>query len=306
MLALLSGGTGTPKLLQGLKQVLGEEEIAVIVNTSEDEWLPHGYFSPDVDTVLYTLSGQINEETWYGIKGDTFFTHEQLNNLRHEEVLRIGDRDRATHIQRGQLLRSGKTLSQAIEVQRKRLGVRTEVYPMSDDEVRTVVATDEGEMGLHEFLIAHRGKPRVSDVYHKSADNARACEKAVEALKKADSVIIGPSNPISSILPITSLSGMQEALINKRSKCLAVSPIVGGKVVSGPAAIFMQAKGLEVCSKTVAQLYSEFIGSIILDESEDGFKVPGVKCFKGKTMMHNLEDKKALARFALEVLAYPF
>ncbi len=299
MIVVLSGGTGTPKLLQGLKEVISEEEIAVIVNTAEDCWLPHGYFSPDVDTVLYTLSDRINEETWYGIRGDTFATHEALTALGFKEVLRIGDEDRATHIQRGELLRNGKKLSEAIEIQRKALGIKSRVFPMSDEMVETRIVTGKKEMSFHEFWVENRGRPKVLDFFFRGIEKAKGCKKAVKAIEKASGIIIGPSNPVSSVLPIISLADTREAMQEKKERCVAISPIVSGKPLSGPADKFMRAKGLSVSSQSVAELYSELISSIVIHNTD---KIEGIKCFKTNIIMRSMEDKKRLAKYALRVL----
>jgi len=302
MLTVLSGGTGTPKLLQGLKEVVEEDELSIIVNTAEDGWLPHGYFSPDVDTVLYTLSGVIDEETWHGIKGDTFETHDQLIESGYDEFLKIGDLDRATHIQKGDLIESGKILKEVIDIQSESLGIKAKVYPMSNDSLSTVVVTEDGEMGLHEFLVARKGKPAVKDIYVGGPETAKACAEAVAAIEGADRVIIGPSNPISSIMPILSLAEIRSALEKKRDNAIAISPLVGGKAFSGPAEIFMRAKGLEVSSRSIAEMYRTFVSSFVVHDADDAFSMDGVRCLKANTIMNTLSDKKDLATFILESL----
>ncbi|MEE9564715.1 MAG: 2-phospho-L-lactate transferase [Candidatus Hydrothermarchaeaceae archaeon] len=293
MITVLSGGTGTPKLLQGLVEVTDPEDITVIVNTAEDMWLPHGYFSPDIDTVMYTLSGQINEETWYGIRGDTFETHKRLLE-DGKEILNIGDRDRETHIRRGELMKEGNTLTESVDIQRKEFGISAEILPMTDDEVQTVIVTPSGEMDLHEYLIEHRDE-EVNDIYFKGIESARATEEVAKAMRHAQRIIIGPSNPISSILPITSLNGIKI----DRIKCIAVSPIVGGKPVSGPADKFMQAKGYAPDSQGVTEIYKGLIRMLVVDELEKDFDVEGVQIIKASTIMRSMDDKKALADFLL-------
>ncbi len=302
MLAILSGGTGTPKLLQGIKEVIRQEELAVIVNTAEDGWLPHGYFSPDVDTVMYTLCDLIDENTWHGIRGDTYHTHDRLIAMGCDEILKIGDMDRATHIQRGELMRRGKRLTEAIATQTSTLGVRAMVYPMSDDPVRTILVTDEGNMGLHEFLIARKSKPKVRDVRLEGVERAKATREAVAAIEEADGIVIGPSNPISSIMPIVSLPEIRRTLEKKRSKCVAVSPLLGGKAFSGPAEIFMNVKGLGVNSRGLAELYGDYVSTLIVHENDDAAKLPGLKCLKANIIMNTLSDKKRLALFILDLL----
>jgi len=297
MIAVLSGGTGTPKLLQGLVEVVDPEDITVIVNTAEDMWLPHGYFSPDIDTVMYTLSGQINEEAWYGIKDDTFNTHKRLLEAGHREILNIGDRDRKTHIGRGELLKEGKSLPEAVDIQRRAFGIRAKILPMSDDEVQTVIVTPSGEMNLHEYLIEHRCRLEVDEIYFEGIENARASREVTDAIKQADRVIIGPSNPVSSILPIISLGGIEI----DSNKCIAISPIVGGKPVSGPADRFMQARGYSPDSRGVAAIYKGLIHTLVVDNLENDFDIEGTQIIKTNTIMRSMADKRALARFILEI-----
>jgi len=297
MIAVLSGGTGTPKLLQGLVEVVDPEDITVIVNTAEDMWLPHGYFSPDIDTVMYTLSGQVNEEAWYGIKDDTFNTHKRLLEAGHREILNIGDRDRKTHIGRGELLKEGKSLPEAVDIQRRAFGIRAKILPMTDDEVQTVIVTPSGEMNLHEYLIEHRCRLEVDEIYFEGIENARASREVTDAIKQADRVIIGPSNPVSSILPIISLGGIEI----DSNKCIAISPIVGGKPVSGPADRFMQARGYSPDSRGVAAIYKGLIHTLVVDNLENDFDIEGTQIIKTNTIMRSMADKRALARFILEI-----
>lgn len=299
MIAVLSGGTGTPKLLQGLKRVLDESEISVIVNTADDCWLDHGYFSPDIDTVMYTMSDQINERTWYGIKGDTFHAHKQLAKLGHREFLKIGDRDRATHIQRGALLKAGKKLSDAVEIQKARFKIRAGIFPMSDDPVKTVIKTNRGDMGLEEFWVEKKGMPEVKDVYFAGIEKAKPCDEALNAIENADGVIIGPSNPISSILPIISLKGMKKKI--QKKKCTAISPIIANKPVSGPAEKFMLARGMKVSSASVAELYKDIIDSFIIDAA-DKCTLNRIKCIKTNIIMSKLSNKINLAKITLNAL----
>lgn len=302
MIVVLSGGTGTPKLLQGLMEVVPHEEMNVVVNTAEDAWLPHGYFSPDVDTVLYTFSGLIDEEKWHGIKEDTYITHERLRELGYKESLMIGDMDRATHVYRGELMKRGKTLSEAIALLGKRLGVKGKVFPMSDDPVETIIRTQEGDMGFHEFWVEHRGTPVVRGVYFKGIEKARGCREALRAIEKAEGVVIGPSNPVSSILPIISIRDLRGKLSSKKNR-VAISPIIGGKPVSGPADKFLQGLGYESTSSSVANLYKGLIDDFIIDYA-DTAKIKGARLHKTMTLMKSLQDKTRLAEFTLKVLNY--
>lgn len=301
MIVILSGGTGTPKLIQGMAEVMPSDEICVVVNTAEDCWLPHGYFSPDVDTVLYTLAGIIDDAVWHGIKDDTFTTHSSLNALGYREVLRIGDMDRATHIYRGAMMRKGMALSEAVDVLRRALGVESAVYPMSDDPVKTVIHTPGGDMGLHEFLVERNAKPIVTGVTIEGVESARPCPGLLDAVNSADGIIIGPSNPVSSILPIISIPELREALMSRRNR-VAVSPIIAGKPVSGPADKFMQAIGMPPASEGVAELYSGLIDYFIVDLRDKSLEVDGPAVVRTDTVMRSPEKKRALAEFVLEIL----
>ncbi len=306
MITVLSGGTGTPKLLQGLKEVVDNEEISVIVNTAEDKWLTHGYFSPDVDTVIYTFANKIDDTYWHGIKGDTFKTHATLMELGYNEGLKIGDMDRATHIQRGMLIKEGKSLSEAIDIQRKALGVEAQIIPMSDARVETVVKTTEKDMDFNEFWVANKGEPEVIDVKYKGVSNALPSKGAVEAIRKADMIIIGPSNPITSILPIISLKGMHREIEKKRKSCIAVSPIIGDRPLSGPAGKLMEAKGYGTNSISVAEIYKGLISKFVIDNLEKDSILEEInnmklECFKTDTIMDSLEDKLGLAKYLIKM-----
>jgi len=306
VITVLSGGTGTPKLLQGLKEIIDPKDIVVIVNTAEDKWLSHGYFSPDVDTVLYTLADMIDDSCWHGIRGDTFKTHEKLSQLGYDEMLKIGDMDRAMHIQRGSLIKSGMSLSKVIDVQRKALGVKAKILPMTDDTVETIVKTSEKDMDFHEFWVANKGKPEVLDVEYKGIAKAFPSKEVIAAIIEADRILIGPSNPITSILPIISLSGMFQELKSRRKRCIGVSPIIGDQPLSGPAEKLMNAKGYGTTSVNVAEIYNGLISKFVIDNTEkncvlEEIKKLEIECFKTNTIMNSHRDKISLSRFLTEI-----
>ena len=193
MITVLSGGTGTPKLLQGLKEIVDPEELTIIVNTLENDYFSGVYVSADVDSVLYTMSDMINDELWYGVKGDTFVTNERLNEIGCPELLRIGDIDRATKIQKTQLMEK-YGLTKAVEIQAEKMGIKSKIIPMSDENSDIKIITDVGELEFHDFLIKHQSQPEVLDVKFSKVSPASG---VVEAIKNSDSVIFGPSNPIT-------------------------------------------------------------------------------------------------------------
>ena len=298
---ILSGGTGTPKLLQGLKEVL--DDFTVIVNTGEDLWLNNIYISPDVDTVLYTLANMINEKTWYGVREDTFYTHEQLKKYGVDEFLRIGDKDRALKIQKTLLLNRGLKLSEAIDIQRKALGVKYKVLPMTDDKVETkILAKVDDRVDLlkfHDFWIKRRGEVEVLDVIYENSIYAKPPEEFYKL--KFDKVIIGPSNPITSIGPILSIKDIKESL--KKKKVLAVSPFIGNSPVSGPAGKLMRAKGYESSALGVYEIYKEFLNILVIDNKDKDLK-DKIDCevYTTNIIMKDLNDKIRLAKEIVEIL----
>jgi len=262
MITVFSGGTGTPKLLQGLKEIVNPKDLTIIVNTLENDYFSGVYVSADVDTVLYTMSDMINDEFWYGVKGDTFITHERLCELGCQELLRIGDIDRATKIQKTQLMKK-YGLAKAVEIQAENMGIESKIIPMSNEESDIKLITDIGELEFHDFLIKHQSQPEVLDIKFSSVAPAGG---VVDAIKNSEAVIIGPSNPITSISPILSLEGVREAL--KDTYVVAVSPIIGSDSVSGPASKFMKALDIEVSAVGVASLYEDFLDNFIIDDKD--------------------------------------
>jgi len=266
MITVLSGGTGTPKLLQGLKEIVNPKDLTIIVNTLENDYFSGVYVSADIDTVLYTMADMINEDVWYGVKDDTFITHERLEELGCGELLRIGDIDRATKIQKTQLMEEYGLLK-ACEIQAKNMGIESRIIPMSQDQTDIKIITDIGELEFHDFLIKYQSMPEVLDI---EFSKVKPCEGIIDSIRNSEAVIIGPSNPITSILPILSLDGVWDAL--KDTYVVAVSPIVGSGAVSGPANKFMKALDIEVSSVGVASLYQDFLDNIIIDNEDENLK----------------------------------
>ena len=298
MITVLSGGTGTPKLLQGLKEIIDLDELTVIVNTLENDYFSGVYVSADIDTVLYTMSDVINDEFWYGVKNDTFTTHERLKELGFDELLRIGDIDRATKIQKTQLMEKFG-LKKACEIQAEKMGISSSIIPMSEQQSDIKIITDIGELEFHDFLIKHQSEPEVLDI---KFSNVSPSEGVVESIKNSEAVILGPSNPITSILPILSLEGVRDAL--KDTYVIAVSPIIGSDSVSGPASKFMKALDIEVSSVGVASLYKNFLDNIVIDTQDSNLesRLNQIvnKVTITNTIMNNLDAKKNLAKIIID------
>ena len=293
MLTVLSGGTGTPKLLRGFPD---REDLAVVVNTAEDIWVSNNKVTPDIDSVLYTLAGLIDDERWWGLRGDSFVTHEALKAMGHFEELMIGDRDRATHILRTELLGYGSTLTAATrelcDVQR----INARVLPMSEEDVTSVVETTMGDMHFQDFWITFRGEPDVTGV--KLLGALKPAPEVMDTLNVSENIVIGPSNPITSIGPILALEGVRDVLQLKF--VLAVSPFIGDRPVSGPAAKLMKAKGFEPSTRGVAECYKDVVDVFIVDE-RDPTDLSGYdfEVDRFDTLMTSKEKSKALADFVL-------
>lgn len=293
---VLSGGTGTPKLLRGLKELLPPCDLSVIVNTAEDLWISGNYVSPDLDTVLYTLADLIDEKKWWGIKGDKTLTHDFLLTLGVDEKLTVGDKDRAVHIFRSNLLRRGVKLSLATEALAGALGVEHKVVPMTNDIVSTVVATSEGVMHFQDFWVSRRGEPDVRSVVFTGLEEALPCQGFLDLLEKEDTVLIGPSNPVTSIGPILALPDVRERLREK--KVVAVSPLVGNKPVSGPAAKLMAACGVPASDEGVAAL----LGPVDLFVVDRKSHYSG-ECMRMKTLMRTKNESLEMARSLLDMIS---
>ena len=297
MITFLSGGTGTPKLLRGMQKVMDRHEISVVVNTAEDIWISGNHISPDLDTVMYLFAGILNTETWWGIRNDSFTTHEEVTRLGIDEFIAIGDMDRAVHIARGEMMRNGMRLTNVTKILCERFGVRENVLPMTDTEVTTQVKTDLGLIHFQEYWVRAKGKIEIEKVLRSYNEPPVATEEVLSAVAASDAVVIGPSNPITSILPILSCEGMKQALGGK--PVIAVSPFIGDAPVSGPAGVLMQASGFEPSSIGTFNCY-EGITDIFVQDIRDPVQVSDSVRFD--TLMTDEEKSIALAAYVLELV----
>ena len=244
------------------------------------------------------MADMINDEFWYGVKGDTFITNERLKELGCPELLRIGDIDRALKIQKTQLLEK-YSLTEAVEIQAKSMGLTSRIIPMSNEDSDIKIITDIGELEFHDFLIKHQTQPEVLDI---KFSNVSPSQGIIESIENSDAVIIGPSNPITSISPILELDGVKDAL--KNAYVIAVSPIIGSDSVSGPASKFMKALGIEVSSVGVAYLYEDFLDNLVIDLKDDDKKdeINQIinKVTITNTIMNSFDAKKNLAQTIID------
>ncbi len=297
MITLLSGGTGTPKLIRGMRQVLHDSELSVIVNTAEDVWISGNHLSPDIDTVLYLFAGILNTETWWGIRGDSLETNRYLERIGMPESITIGDRDRGIHIARGNLLREGKTLTEATAEIAAALGVEATVLPMCDTPVATHVATEKGPMHFQEYWVTHRGNVEISGIIRDFERPPVATDAVIETIQKSDSVIIGPSNPVTSIGPILECEGVRDAL--SEVFVIAISPFIGSRPISGPAAALMKAWGKTPDSRGTREAYGDIV-DLFVQDIDDGIECEG--SLRLNTMMTSQKQSESLAWDLLSII----
>ncbi len=303
MICILTGGTGGAKLVDGLRLVIPQEEITVVVNTGDDLLWWGLYVSPDVDSITYVLSGLLSRERGWGVQGDTFHCLQAMGQLGEPTWFHTGDRDMAVHLLRSRLLAEGKTLSEATATICGRLGVKARVLPMSNSRVETRVNTPSGEFSFEEYFVQRWYQDPVNSVRFAGASDAEPAPGVMEAIISAEAVIIAPSNPITSIGPILAVPGIREALRGARGKVAAVSPIVGNAPVNGPAGILMKAHRLPCSIAGVAKAYEDFLDLLICDTRDapvaETLRATGLRAQCAQTTMRSTDDREALARIVL-------
>ena len=302
----LAGGVGGAKLALGLSGILSPQELTIVVNTGDDEEIHGLHVSPDLDTVMYTLAGLSNVEMGWGLAGDQFNALAMLRRYGAPTWFNLGDMDLATHLQRTQLLRQGWTLSQVTAELCQRLGVGHRVVPMSDQRVATVVETDEGDLPFQVYFVQRQCEPVARGVRFQGADVAEPSPGFAAALESAQAVVFCPSNPFLSIAPILALPGVRQRLAGFAGPRVAVSPIVGGRAVRGPAAKMLGELGHDVSSVGVAAWYRGLCDIFLVDDEDrchvDAIEALGLRAEVADTVMVTDEDKVALARHMLELL----
>jgi LPPG:FO 2-phospho-L-lactate transferase len=298
--ALLAGGTGAAKLAVGLQAVLGRGELSVVTNTADDVDFWGLRVCPDTDAVLFRLAGIFNEQSGFGVAGESFNVHGQMRRLGEPDWFWLGDRDLAFHIVRTDLLRRGARLTETALELGRRLGLATHVLPMADDEVRTCFDTDEGRLGFQEYFVREKLRPRLRGIELAGLESARPGPEALAAVEEADLVVIGPSNPLISIAPITALLG--RAL--RRERTVAVSPIVGGRALKGPTVEMMLALRGEATPARVAEEYRAFAGRYVVDDLDRGqapaVEACGYRVLVTDTVMRDAAGARRLATTLLE------
>jgi len=307
MILACAGGVGGARLALGLSEVLPAEALVVAVNTGDDFEHLGMHVSPDLDTVMYTLAGINDPVQGWGIFGETWNFMNALEALGGETWFRLGDRDLATHVERTARLRRRESLSAITTGLCERLSVRQRVVPMSDDPVPTIVHTTEGELAFQEYFVRRRAEPRLMRVEYRGAAKAAIAPGLLAALNhpSLEAIVICPSNPYLSIGPMLALPGMREALMRRRVPAIAVTPIVGGEAVKGPAAKIMRELGEEPSPLTVARFYGALIDALVIDHVDahlaPSVRALGLRPLEAQTIMRDRDSRTALARAVVQL-----
>jgi len=304
LITALAGGVGAARFLTGLTRLVKEEDMTVIANTGDDIELFGLHISPDIDIVAYTLAGIVDEERGWGIRGDTFQCLETLKKRGLDTWFGLGDRDLATHIYRTDRLKQGFTLTQITSEVCQSLGVKIKILPMTNDKFETRITTGIGSMHFEEYFVRRKCKDEILSVEFVGAITAKPSPGVLESILDAELIVICPSNPIVSIGTILAVEGVRDALRRTSARVIAVSPIVAGFPIKGPADKILRGLGLEVSAFGVAQLYADFLDTFIIDSKDSAAKSKieqlGVNVKVTNTIMKSLDDKVSLARVVLE------
>ena len=301
----LAGGVGGAKLAAGLQAVLPPGDLTVVVNTADDFDLWGLHISPDLDTVMYTLAGLANPETGWGVSEESFAALDMLARYGEDTWFKLGDQDLATHILRTSRLSAGLSLTGITSDLSTALGIRSIVLPMCDEPVSTILDTPDGTLEFQEYFVRRRQGDEVLGVRLRGVEKARLTNPFSEALAGAEVVVFCPSNPVVSIGPILAMPGMGEALLASPAPKLAVSPIIGGRALKGPADKMMESLGHEVSSVGVARMYEGLVDGVVIDHVDQGERATiedlGMEVLVTDAVMHDTEDR---ARLAAEVLKF--
>jgi LPPG:FO 2-phospho-L-lactate transferase len=306
MITVLAGGVGAAKFLEGLAAVMPPEEITVIVNTGDDATFHGLHVSPDIDTIIYTLADLSDRERGWGLRDETYSCLEELTKLGEDTWFTLGDRDFATHLYRTRRLREGALLSEVTAELVELRNLKLKLLPMTDDPAPTVLHTDMGTLGFQEYFVGKGQRPVVRQLDLSAAQAASPAKGVVPALTYSDAVIIAPSNPLISIGPILAVQEVREALVKTRAKVAAISPIIGGKALKGPADKMMNSLGYGSSATAVAKLYADFLDVFVLDQ-QDAALAPevealGMTAIAINTVMNSAEAKQQMARDVLNTV----
>lgn len=301
---VICGGVGAAKLLRGLAKVINPEDITAVVNTGDDLSLHGLHISPDIDTITYTLAGEINPETGWGLKEEGWRAMDMVSRYGGIDWFRLGDRDIGTHLFRTQRLSEGASLTDVTNEIKNKWGVKVKIIPMSDDPVRTVVTTTKGEqLNFQDYFVRLSHNVEITDIEFEGHQTARPAPEVISLILNADVVLIAPSNPLVSIAPILSISEIRNALQSRRKDVTAISGIVNGQALKGPAKRLLEELDYEASATAVAKIYQDIAGTFVIDDLDtnesERIKELGMRCIVSDTIMIDIDKAAALCRHIL-------
>ncbi len=304
MITCLTGGVGGAKLGLGLSKIFPADQLTFIANTGDDFEFLGLRISPDVDTLIYTLAGRVNPETGWGLAGDTFHCLQAARARGVDMWFRLGDLDLGTHLCRSELLRQGRPVGEIVTAVARSFGVRNRILPATEAYAPTYLRTDKGRLHLQEYFVREQCRPRVDAIEYQGAESRLPAPGVLAALSESEMIVTAPSNPLISIDPILAIPGIREAIHARKGRAVAVSPIVAGKALKGPAAKMLQELGIGASADAVARHYLGLIDVFVIDEQDrqlaPAIEQLGLKVVIADTIMNSLEDKVRLARVVVD------
>jgi len=297
LITILAGGSGSVKMVRGFASQ--RTDINVVTNVGDNYWLYGMYICPDIDTITYGLADLLDHDKGWGIKKDTFGFLRQMEIFGEETWFRIGDRDTATHLTRTNMLKNGKSLSYITKWMCEKLSIEIKIVPVTDNTIETRIITDRGDLHLQEFWVKHRGLDEVKGIEYQGAEKVRPNPDAMNAIHDSNLIVIAPGNPLTSIGPMLAIKGIRKELAKKKTKVVAISPIIGNSAISGPTGKYMEAAGIEVSALGVAKMYADVCSNIIIDTKDHALtkkiEALNINVHETKIKMTTKQSEDALA-----------
>ena len=302
MITILAGGSGSVKMVRGFASQ--RTDINVVTNVGDNYWLYGMYICPDIDTITYGLADLLDHDKGWGIKKDTFGFLRQMEIFGEETWFRIGDRDTATHLTRTNMLKNGKSLSYITKWMCEKLSIEIKIIPVTDNTIETRIITDKGDLHLQEFWVKHRGLDEVKGIEYQGANKVRPNPDAMNAIHDSSLIVIAPGNPLTSIGPMLAIKGIRKELAKKKTKVVAVSPIIGNSAISGPTGKYLEAAGIEVSALGIAKMYADVCSNIVIDVKDRAqtkqIEELNINVHDTKIRMPNKQSEDALAASILK------
>jgi len=302
LITILAGGSGSVKMVRGFASQ--RTDINVVTNVGDNYWLYGMYICPDIDTITYGLADLLDHDKGWGIKKDTFGFLRQMEIFGEETWFRIGDRDTATHLTRTNMLKNGKSLSDITKWMCEKFSIEIKIMPVTDNTIETRIITDKGDLHLQEFWVKHRGLDEVKGIEYQGAEKVRPNPDAMNAIHDSSLIVIAPGNPLTSIGPMLAIKGIRKELAKKKTKVVAISPIIGNSAITGPTGKYMEAAGIEVSALGVAKMYADVCSNIIIDTKDrmltKKIESLNINVHDTKIRMTNKQSEDALAASILK------